>query len=311
LNNIEYFSIHRCIYCNISIAFCYSMNLDSLRFFISLADSLHFRKTSEQQHITVSTLTRIIQRLEKELNSQLFIRNNKDVKLSESGKLFYEFCKNTLKQYEDTLKLIHPNDSKQLSGSIKLYSTVTAAYHSLAPLIKEFRERYPNIMTYLETGEVKTGIDKLMAGELDFSVGIINDQLLKHCHCQKILDTQLIYIIPSDSKFKSLSELPMIFPEGGDLEKTIKTYLKKEPQITVHSYVKGHEAILAMVAAGLGAAILPNIVVDNSHLKNSVQIIDAVKKLPSLEVGIFSKKTAAQSPIKDAFFNFVVQKNSL
>ena len=53
------------------------MNNELFGIFMTLAETLHFRKTSDQHHITVSTLTRMIQRLEKELNATLFERNKK------------------------------------------------------------------------------------------------------------------------------------------------------------------------------------------------------------------------------------------
>ncbi len=282
------------------------MNLDTLNIFITLAEELHFRKTSDQHHITISTVTRLIQRLEKELNTTLFKRNNRKVALTKEGKKVYDYAKKTRMAYQDLLNNLHPHHSKQLQGQIKLYSTVTAAYHILPPIIKSFRQNYPAIMTYLETGEVKQGDDKLLAEDIDFSIGIINKKKLTQFLSKKVLETPLIFIEPIQKQTQTT--LSMIFPEQGDLATIIKKYLTHHKQpYTVHSYVKGHEAILSMVSAGLGSAILPKIVVENSHLSQLIKENRTYTNLPTLEVGLFAKKTAL-SPVQQAFWNEINKK---
>lgn len=282
------------------------MNLDTLNIFITLAEELHFRKTSDQHHITISTVTRLIQRLEKELNTTLFKRNNRKVALTKEGKKVYNYAKKTRTAYQELLNNLHPHDSKQLQGQIKLYSTVTAAYHILPPIIKSFRQNYPAIMTYLETGEVKQGDDKLLAEDIDFSIGIINKKKLTQFLSKKVLETPLIFIEPIQKQTQTT--LSMIFPEQGDLATIIKKYLTHHKQpYTVHSYVKGHEAILSMVSAGLGSAILPKIVVENSHLSQLIKENKTYTHLPTLEVGLFAKKTAL-SPVQQAFWNEINKK---
>jgi len=279
------------------------MDFNELSTFITLAELLSFRKSSEKHHISVSALSKSIQRLEQDLDCQLFIRTNRAVTLTEQGKLFYTFATQTMAQYEYMLQDLHPNQSTHIKGSITLYSTVTAASHILPRLLKKFRKKHPNITTYIETGEVKQGIDKLMDNDVDFAVGIISERILKQCLCQKILTTPLVYITPKKLPFSSISDIPMIMPDGGTLEDRIKDFLEPYSNIGVHSYVKGHEAILAMVAAGLGAAILPKIVVDNSHLNKQVRVIHSLT-LPCIEVGLFARKNLRFSPAKEAFFEF-------
>ena len=287
------------------------MTIDQLNIFISLATLLHFRKASERHHITVSTLTRFIQRLELELQTTLFERNNRKVKLTQAGHIFYEYAKTSVAAYHQMYQQIHPHVSKQLKGEIKLYSTVTAAYYILPPIIKAFREEYPELITYLETGEVKQGYEKLLNHDIDFSVGIITPKNRNQCLCKKVLETPLVYIYPMQHEGTNLTELPMILPEKGDLSQIIDVFLNKQPhKHVVHSYVKGHEAILAMVSAGVGAAILPKIVVEHSHLSKSVKIQDLGQQLPILEVGIFMKKQSLLSPSKKVFWEFLQSMGS-
>jgi len=279
-------------------------DLQSLRLFITLAEQLHFRKTSTTHHMTTSALTRAIQRLEESLNVVLFERNNRSVKLTDSGSRFYEFARHVVSEYEQLQLDLHAKNPEQLKGSIKIYSTVTAAYSILPDLVKRFREHYPLVMTYLETGVAKGGYARLSSGEADFSIGIMTQRLHHDVLCQKILETPLLFVLPKNHAKKDLNDIPLIFPEQGDLATIITQYLQEEKlAIQVHSYVEGHEAILAMVAAGLGAAILPKIVIDNSHLSEAVTASPLKTKLPNMEVGLFAKKSALDSPVKRAFWD--------
>lgn len=272
---------------------------------ITLAEQLHFRKTSEHYHMSVSTLTKMIQRLESTLGTQLFERSNRSVKLTEHGRLYYEFAKQTRHAYEQLLLDIHEESPEKIHGDIKLFSTITAAYHILPSLIKAFRKHYPLTMTYLETGLVKLGLDHLRAGTVDFSIGILSDRQLLEFDCIKILETPLIFIGPKWFKTQDITTCPLIIPESGDLAKIINQYIADHMlTVSIHSYVEGHEAILALVSAGLGAAILPEIVVKNSHLKSSIQTFPLPHALPVLDVAMFKKKKINLSPAKQAFWEF-------
>lgn len=284
------------------------MDYQSLVAFITLCNTLHFRKASEQLHTTPSTLSRKIQRLENEVGATLFERNKRSVELTEAGKRFYEFAQISLSHYETFQNTLHENSPDKLKGEIKLYATVTAAYRILPPILKAFREKYPQIVTYLETGPTKNGLRHLKEGSADFVIGIISPFQKSPFEYQKILETPLVYITLQGTQRPDIGKTPLIFPAGGELNTLINDYLDAQHlHPPIHSYVEGHEAILAMVAAGLGAAILPKIVIDNSHLNTSITMVPLTPSLPKLDVGLFMKP--GTSAIKQAFWEFIKMRH--
>lgn len=273
----------------------------NLRMFMTLAEQLHFGKTSRQHHMTVSALSRAIKKMEQDLGTRLFERSNKHVALTQAGEKFYQFARQTVSGY-DTLhhEFLNPT---QLQGKIKLFATVTAAYSILPDLIKTFRTQHPNITTYLETGASKNSHSRILNNEADFSIGIITHPISKTLLYQKILETPLVFIVPQGSLSEKVTDFELLFPEQGDLAAILTHYLQQHDlPIHIHSYIEGHEAILAMVAAGLGGAILPQIVLDHSHLKKAVKVIRLSPEVPSIEVGVFMKESSLDSPIKRAFW---------
>jgi LysR family positive regulator for ilvC len=284
------------------------MNPKSLQAFITLANQLHYGKAAELCHMTTSTLSRMITRLEEEVGVVLFLRTKREVSVTEAGHAFYRFATETLEQFEAFKQSVHKGEPR---GVIRLYSTVTAAYQILPPMLRALQARYPEISTYLETGIAKNGFTHLEEGKADFAVGIITDKQSSAFLCHKLLETPLIFIVPTGDT-RDLTSIPMILPESGVMTTMIRDYLRThhiEP--IVHSYVEGHEAILSMVAAGLGGAILPKIVVENNPLRQAVQITALRDPLPVLEVGIFTKNTPTMSPVKRAFWEFVQQQGEI
>ena len=64
------------------------MDIKSLELFLHLSNSLHFSKTAQAKHVSPSTLSRCIQRIEDELGSTLLVRDNRSVTLTVAGNLF-------------------------------------------------------------------------------------------------------------------------------------------------------------------------------------------------------------------------------
>ena len=281
---------------------------EQLSIFMTLAEKCHYGKTSEKHHITVSTLTRLIQRLEEDLKTSLFKRNNRRVKLTQSGEQVYTFAKEIQQRYTALQSQLNPKSDAELSGRITLYSTVTAAYHILPPLLKAFKSQFPAITTYLETGPVKQGYDKLLADDIDFYIGIISKKVDTNYLVKKIYETPLILISPIDFELEKDTPLPLILPEHEELAERIEHSIKElKIPINIHSQVKGHEAILAMVSAGLGCAMLPEIVVNKSYLNTQIKEINTKKALPILDIGLFVKKeeNSRLSPQKTLFWEFI------
>ena len=75
------------------------MDIRNAQLFLHLASSLNFARTSEQMYVSPSTLSRVIQRMEEELNVELFQRDNRSVRLTLAGQKVQAFAKSYLEQW--------------------------------------------------------------------------------------------------------------------------------------------------------------------------------------------------------------------
>ena len=76
------------------------MDLRDLKTFLHLAESRHFGRSARAMHVSPSTLSRQIQRLEEDLGQPLFVRDNRTVTLTEAGEELRVFAQQTLLQYQ-------------------------------------------------------------------------------------------------------------------------------------------------------------------------------------------------------------------
>jgi LysR family transcriptional regulator, positive regulator for ilvC len=284
-------------------------NQRTLKSFIMLAETLHFGKTSELRHMTPSALTRMVQRMEEELDTTLLERNNRTATLTDAGRMFYEYAKQMDQHWENLQACLHPNKDS-IAGEIRLYCTVTAAYSILPDIFLKLQKEYPKIQLKLETGTIKYGLEKLQKDQVDAAISIITDDFPATLCVKEILKSPLNHINSKHNVSSLQNELfcnaPFIMPAGGPLKQMIERWFSQHNlQPTIHSYVEGHEAILSLVACGIGTAILPEIVIKNNKLRERVNIIPITAGLPPLRVGMFMRKASLSSIVKQKFWESI------
>ena len=172
------------------------MDIRSLTLFQHLASSLHFGKTAAAFHVSPSTLSRSIQRLEEQLGSQLLIRDNRSVLLTGEGKKLLSYADQQISQFESLKKSLNQSQ-KELSGSLKLYCSVTASYSYLPPLLEKFRQAHPNIDINLDTGDAADGIDQIKNQSVDLAIAARPDELSTRIHFQTIATVPLAITAPT------------------------------------------------------------------------------------------------------------------
>ena len=145
------------------------MNLRDLKTFLHLAESRHFGRSARAMHVSPSTLSRQIQRLEEDLGQPLFVRDNRTVTLTEAGEELRVFAQQTLLQYQ---QLRHTIDQQgpSLSGELHIFCSVTAAYSHLPPILDRFRAEHPSVEIKLTTGDAADAMEKVVTGEADLAI---------------------------------------------------------------------------------------------------------------------------------------------
>ncbi|MDA9839325.1 HTH-type transcriptional activator IlvY [Porticoccaceae bacterium] len=286
------------------------MDSRSLKLFQHLANSLHFGKTASAYHLSPSTLSRTIQRLEDELGSQLLIRDNRSVLLTSEGKKFLSYADQQISQFE-SLKQSLNSSQEELSGLLNIYCSVTASYSYLPPLLEKFRQAHPNIDINLDTGDAADGIDQIKNQRVDLAIAARPDDLASSIHFQTIATVPLAIVAPNincsvkqawQAEAIDWADLPIILPEHGVARKRFEQWFRQKysGRPNVYAQVSGQEALVSMVALGCGIGLSPIVVVDNSPVKDRIQILSDTSIAP-FDLGLCCFKKKLSDPIVAEF----------
>ncbi len=142
------------------------MDLKKLRYFLVLADELHFARAAARLFIAQPPLSRQIRQLEKELGVELLVRTKRTVKLTAAGEYLRREAAALFAQVaalEGQVKLV----GQGTLGQVKI-GYVGAVMHTLLPSwLTELGRAYPHIGTVLEELPNQAQVDALRAGRLD------------------------------------------------------------------------------------------------------------------------------------------------
>lgn len=283
------------------------MDTRSLKLFLHLSESLHFGRTSQSMHISPSALTRIIQQLEESLDTKLFVRDNRSVSLTRSGKLFQEYARESLEQWQSFQHSLM-EETKELQGDISIYCSVTASYSFLYNILSEFRIAHPKIGIRLHTGDPEHALNRVQKGEEDVAIASRSEKLPRTLDFKPIAKSKLLTIAPThyDQK-KFWHEAPLILSEEGVIRKRVNYWFQQHDlKPNIYAQVAGNEAIVSMVSLGYGVGVVPEIVLKNSPLADKVTVIKKQPTLDPIEVGLCTQKKRLQNPLIKALWDLVV-----
>ena len=291
------------------------MDIKSTQLFLHLASTLHFSKTSQAMHVSPSTLSRCIQRVEEELGVVLFLRDNRSVQLTNAGILFKNYSVDQLASWEK-LKFQVRETEKELEGQINLFCSVTAAYSHLPPILDKFRQLHPKVEIKLTTGDSAIAIEKVIDHDVDFAITACPDNISPRLLFKSLAEIPLSIIAPTMSCITTNNinkltvnwkELDFILPEHGVIRQRFDNWYRhfKVGKPKIYATVAGHEALVSMVALGCGIGVVPNVAIENSPVRDRVKVIPTSRRLQSFDLGLCCYKKRLSDPLINAFMQSV------
>jgi LysR family positive regulator for ilvC len=291
------------------------MDIKSLKLFLHLSQSLHFSKTAQAKHVSPSTLSRCIQRIEDELGVALLVRDNRSVILTAAGNIFKLYALRQIEQWAQLKRELKESKS-ELEGQINIFCSVTAAYSHLPPILDKFRQLHPKIEIKLNTGDSAIAVDQVLQEQVDFAITAYPDNFPSGLHFKKLAEIPLSIIAPTiecslteqiNQQNFNWKTIPFILPEHGAVRRRFDNWFRKFKVGKPHIYatVAGHEALISMVALGCGVGIAPDVVVENSPVRERVKNIDSEASIQSFDLGVCCNKKRLQEPLINAFISCV------
>ncbi|MFQ4143688.1 LysR family transcriptional regulator [Chlorogloeopsis sp. ULAP02] len=245
------------------------MELRHLRYFIAVAEELHFSRAAERLHIAQPPLSQQIQQLEAELGVELFDRKTKrQVQLTEAGRVFLREAYQLLAQLEEAIELTRSTGRGE-RGQLRVGFISSVTYDVLPNILEAFHRQFPEVELILQ--ELTTTEQEQALCNHRIQVGFVHlpledDNLCWECIQQENLVVALPAIHPLAKQeqivVRSLGdERFILFPRYlgiGLYDKIIA--LCKQGNFTpkVAQEAVQMQTIIGLVSAGMGIAIVPS-----------------------------------------------------
>ena len=246
------------------------MELRHLRYFIAVAEELHFGRAAQVLGISQPPLSQQIQALEQEVGARLFERTNRRVELSEAGRLFLEEARLVLAQVDKAADVARRAQLGEL-GELKIGFTSSAPFSSTIPqAIFAFRQRFPSVHLNLREMSSTRVADALV--DESIQVGIMRPlPLPDSLTVVELMREPLVAVLSSKHPLVAGSEAGLFlsalalepfvfFPRSyGSGLYTQLLSLARDAGFSPHFAQEAGEAmtIIGLVAAGLGVSVLP------------------------------------------------------
>ncbi|WPB80519.1 LysR substrate-binding domain-containing protein [Archangium violaceum] len=247
------------------------MELRHLRYFVAVAEELHFARAAKRLSIVQPALSMQIKSLEEELGTRLLERTRRHVELTEAGRLFLEEARRTLEQAERAARIAKRAGQGEL-GRLGIGYSVNAAYSGvLARTLKAFRQRAPDIELLLHELHPFDQLEALMEGRIQ--LGFLTAPALPippELATVRVGAWPLMVALPSDHPLCARTRVPVdLLVEESFVDYTGS---KGEQGLPAMQRIGGFVpriryqstnimAVISLVAAGLGVAIVPSSIV--------------------------------------------------
>jgi DNA-binding transcriptional LysR family regulator len=145
------------------------MELRHLRYFVAVAEELHFRRAAERLHIAQPAVSEQVRKLEDELGVRLFDRTQRSVALTDAGFALLPEAHRVLRQ-ADAARLAARSASDRPASALRMGYVPTALPTGILRTLRRLAAGTPNLRTTVEPGSGLELVDAVRAGELDVAV---------------------------------------------------------------------------------------------------------------------------------------------
>jgi DNA-binding transcriptional LysR family regulator len=296
-----------------------NIELRQLRYFVAVAEENHFGRAAIRLHMTQPPLSQTIQSLEASLGTPLFARTKRSVALTPAGLALLPEARRILQQAGALPDLARRAASGE-SGLLSLSFVSTADYSVLPPLLREFRERYPQVQIDLREATTDVQLEDLMQDRIDAGLLIppLHDKAKTELDYLTVLSEPLILAAPQGLKalrgksavaLKALADVPLIIfprriaPAFHDAILGCFRDAGLTPRIGQEAIQM--QTIVGLVSAGMGIALVPQSV---SNLKRpGVEYKPLSSKAVAFETGLAWRRDN-MSPVLHAFLELLRKK---
>ncbi|WP_299844589.1 LysR family transcriptional regulator [uncultured Roseovarius sp.] len=286
--------------------------LRHIRYFIAVAEELHFRRAAERLGVAQPALSRAIQYLERELAVVLFDRTNRSVQITRAGEAFLKGCRGIVNSIEHAVDNTKRAYLGQV-GSLRIGYTDMAIAGPLPSLLKAFQDQQPDIVLQPHHGVTVTQIEKLDDDELD--IGFVTGPISHSGYAQWPIASESFVCVLYEShplagrtsvRLEELAQEDFVHGSSKDWQQFYSYLIPLcrragfVPRIVQEAF--NTAGILGLVACGMGVTILSDSV--RKSVMPGLVIIPLEDVTEQLQTVVVWKADAVEGP-KELFVHYL------
>ena len=293
-----------------------NLELRQLRYFVTVAEELHFGKAALRLHMTQPPLSQAIQALEGLLGAALFERNRRGVALTAAGTALLPEARRLLAQSQELPQLVRRAAAGE-AGRLTLAFVSSADYSVLPPFLRAYRAAYPQVDITLQEATSDLQLDDLLHGRIDAGLLIppLPDKAKTELDYLPVLNEPLILCAPAGLAglkrkgavaMARVPRLPLIiFPRAispalHDAILSVFSAAGITPQIGQQAIQM--QTIVSLVSAGMGIALVPQSV--SNLMRPGVEYRSLSDPTPLVETGLAWRRDN-NSPVLQGFLELL------
>ncbi|MDQ3630548.1 MAG: LysR substrate-binding domain-containing protein [Actinomycetota bacterium] len=286
------------------------MELRHLRYFVAVAEELHFHRAAERLHISQPPLSQQIRALEAELGVQLLERTRRSVTLTAAGAVFLRDVREILDAVDAAAETVR-SVARGEAGRLALGFVGSAMHGALPGVLRAHRRTFPRVQLVLTELPTAGQLEALMAGRID--VGVIRPPVREPGLAFETIHTEpLVVALPEDHELAARREIaladlaaePFVLlarREAPGLHESLRRAMADAGGVPkVVQEAREMQTVVGLVAAGLGVSLVPASVGADEH--RGVAFRPVAGTAPTVELAL-AWRPDDHSPVLAAFLD--------
>ena len=184
------------------------MDIKQLRYFVMVAEELSFSRAAARLHMSQPPLSQQIKALEEEMGVVLFLRNRREVRLTEAGQVFLRESRVLLDQFHTAVN-VAINASRENVGTLRLGVATSGLFSVLPTLLALIRAEYPEVDVQLSDMQSEAQIQALSHGTLDLGIVHASPQKLSLAR-RPVHSENLSLVLPATHRLASKPRVALL-----------------------------------------------------------------------------------------------------
>jgi len=290
------------------------MDISNLKAFVSIANTGSFSLASEELFLTQPAISKRIASLESELNTPLFDRIGRKVRLTAAGETLYTHAQLILKEVNNAKQSVI-NLSDSIQGELKIATSHHIGLHRLPSVLTHYVANYPSVDLAIEFMDSEDACKLIEQGEIELAIVTLPLTPIPNLHQKLIWDDPLSFVVNKNHELcglkitlQDLTSHAAVLPSHGTFTREViqQLFAKNHLDLNIRMSTNYLETIKMLIQVGLGWGVLPNSMLDNKLVTLKVPKVKIARQLGI----VWHAKHSLSNPAQALMDYLLTNKNS-